>query len=214
MIERKEIKCTVVSFVPFELIESKPGCYPPTFRIPASDTKIPSVIHVGKTFHGVYLDETRGSLRVENSVETVCDSIVNDYIFSNIGVSENDPESRPGLFWIPGEHTAGEVLSRFPEECELAKRQNIKWFESCCRIADNDFAKYRQHNVVSSAQRKMAELLGWDPKAHEWMMPKSSLDAKAAKCFVCFSVLNNPEQKVCHVCKAVLVKDDSLVFAN
>jgi hypothetical protein len=211
MTERKEIKCTVVSFVPFELIETKPGCYPSTFRIPASDTKIPSVLHVGKTFHGVYLDETRGSLRVENSVETVCESIVRDYTESQLGVSD---DSRPGIFWVPGEYTAGEVMMKFKDDCEKAKADNKLWFETCCRIADNDFAKYKQHTVVSSAQRKMAELLGWDPKAHEWMTPKSVMDSKAAKCFACFSVLNNPEQKVCHICKAMLVKDEELEFAK
>jgi hypothetical protein len=209
--KNKEFKCTVVSFVPFELVETKPGCYPPTFRIPKSDTKIPSILSVGKTFHGVYLDETRGSLKVENASDLVARAIVEDYVTSQLGVSD---DARPGIFWVPGEYTAGEILQRFPEECEEAKSNNQKWFEACCRIADNDFAKYKQHNVVSSAQRKMAELLGWDPKAHEWMMPKSVLDAAKEKCFACFSPLNSPEQKVCHVCKAVLVKDDSLVFAN
>ncbi len=211
MVERKEIKCTVVSFVPFDLVETKPGCYPPTFYIKASDTKIPSILHVGKTFHGVYIDETRGSLKVENSPDVVAESIVNDYVNSNLGISD---DAQPGIFWIPGDWSVTEILQKFPEECKRAQTQNEEWFRACCRIADDDFNKYRQHNVVSEAQRKMAVLLGWDPKAHEWMMPKSVIEANMDRCFACKSVLNASDQKVCHVCKAILVKDDNLVFAN
>lgn len=206
-----EIKCTVVSFVPFELLEKKPGLVPPAFLIEASDTKIPSVLHVGNSLHYVYLDATRGSLPVEGPSNKIARSIVDDYISSQLGVTE---VSRPALFWVPGMYTPGEILQRFSAECKEAQALQMNWFEACCRIADDDFAKHKQHNVVSSSQRKMATYLGWDPKQHDWMMPKSVSDARSPKCFACYSVLNNPEQSICHVCKAVLKENKELVFAS
>lgn len=206
-----ELKCTVVSLVPFELLESKPGLIPPAFLIEASDGVTPTLLHVGNSLHYVYLDDTRGSLPVRGPSDVVARSIVTDYIESQLGVGDN---ARPGIFWVPGEWNLAEVNIKFKDRLEEAKRAQENWFINCCRIADDDWNKYHQHNVISNSQRKMAVMLGWDPKQHEWMAPKSVTDASSAKCFACYSPLNNPEQMVCHVCKAVLKKSDELTFAN
>lgn len=206
-----ELKCTIISLVPFELLEYKPGLIPPAFLIEASDGETPTILHVGNSLHYVYLDDTRGSLPVRGPSDVVARSIVTDYIESQLGVGDN---SRPGIFWVPGEWNLAEIRIKFKDQLEKAKKDQENWFTACCRIADDDWNKYHQHNVISSAQRKMAVMLGWDPKQHEWMAPKSVQDASSAKCFACFSVLNNPEQMVCHVCKAVLKQSPELSFAK
>lgn len=207
----EELKCTVVSLVPFELLEYKPGLITPAFLIEASDGVTPTLLHVGNSLHYVYLDDTRGSLPVRGPSDVVARSIVTDYIDSQLGIGDN---ARPGIFWVPGEWNLAEVNIKFKDQLETAKKCQEQWFINCCRIADDDWNKYHQHNVISSSQRKMATMLGWDPKQHEWMAPKSVIDAQSAKCFACFSPLNNPDQLVCHVCKAVLKKSEELTFAQ
>lgn len=209
--DNNELKCTVISLVPFQLLESKPGLIPPAFLIEASDGKTPSILHVGNSLHYVYLDDTRGSLPVRGPSDVVARSIVNDYIESQLGIGD---DARPGIFWVPGEYNLTEIKIKFSGELETAARVQEQWFLNCCRIADDDWNKYHQHNVISSAQRKMAVTLGWDSKQHEWMAPKTVSDVNSAKCFACFSVLNNPEQSVCHVCKAILKPSEELTFAK
>lgn len=206
-----EIKCTIVSFVPFELLEIKPGLIPPAFLIEKSDGINPTILHVGHSLHYVYLDDTRGSLPVRGPSDLVAESIVRDYVDSQLGIDEG---SAPGIFWVPGEWNVTEIKIKFPElwKNALAKQEN--WFRNCCRIADDDWNKYHQHNVISSSQRLMAEMLGLDPKEHIWMSPVVVNKSDIPKCFACFSVLNDPNQSVCHICKAVLRPSEELTFAK
>src|ERR1035437_2275670 len=204
------LKCTIVSLVPFELLEYKPGLVPPAFLIPASDGKIPSIIHVDNSLHYVYLDSTRGSMPVIGPSNVVAKSIVNDYIDSQLGI---DDDARPGIFWIPGEYKLSEVQLRFKSLIEKAKIQQENWFRNCCRIADDDWHKYHQHNVISKAQRLMATMLGWKPEQHEWMAPASSLTS--VLCPACQSPVK-PDQVVCQTCRAVLKPEEykKLTFAT
>jgi hypothetical protein len=75
-------------------------------------------------------------------------------------------------------------------------------------IADNDWQKYHQHNVISSFQRKAAELIGWTWKEHEWMSPMTTI--KSSACPSCG--LSVPDGVViCSNCKCVI---DSEKFKN
>jgi len=198
-----EVKCTVVSFVPFELLEAKPGLIPPAFLIEKSDGKTPTIIHVGNSLHYVYLDDTRGSLPVRGPSDIVAESIVRDYVDSQLGIDEF---SAPGLFWVPGEYTIAEIKVKFKDEIKSALDKQHNWFTNCCRIADDDWNKYHQHNVISSAQRLMAEMLGYSAVEHPWMAAVRK--SEMPKCNACFSLLNDAAQTVCHVCKASLVQKE------
>src|SRR6185369_11850581 len=129
-----ELKCTVVSLVPFELLEYKPGLIPPAFLIEASDGVIPTLLHVGNSLHYVYLDDTRGSLPVRGPSDAVARSIVNDYIDSQLGISD---DAKPGIFWVPGEWNLAEINIKFKDQLEKAKVEQKNWFINCCRIADD-----------------------------------------------------------------------------
>src|SRR5271170_7711776 len=91
------LSCTVVSFFPQDIKESKPGLVPPSFFIPASDMKTPSLLKVGTCSHFVYMDESRGSLMVKDPSDIVAKSIVEDFCSSQLGIAE---DASPGLFWI------------------------------------------------------------------------------------------------------------------
>lgn len=208
--ESNALVCTVVSFVPFRLKEDKPGLVPPYFLIKESDTIDPQVLHIKKALHYVYLDDTRGSLQVRDSPDEVARSVVEDYIGSQLRVDEN---SRPGLFWVPGKWSAAEVKIKFKDKiAEVLKKQN-SWFVQICRLADDDWNKFHQHNVVSDFQRKAAHLIGWRREEHEWMNAKSTEGSKT--CPSC-SMLNAPNIVVCPSCKCILdpEKYKTLTFAT
>jgi hypothetical protein len=43
-------------------------------------------------------------------------------------------------------------------------------------LADNDWNRYHQHNVVSDFQRKCADFIGWSAAQHEWISPMTTVD--------------------------------------
>jgi hypothetical protein len=204
-----ELVCTVVSILPWELSEEKPGLVPPRFIISASpDALTPVCTYVGTSTHYIYLDDARGSMPVRNPPDWVCRAIVNDYVSSQLGTSD---KAKPGLFWLSGRVTPGEVRHdrQYPEVIE---KQN-RWFVELCKIADDDWNKYHQHNVISETQRMVAQIIGYRPEQHEWMAPRTTL--QSTRCPSCAQLL--PEGVVvCSNCKCVIDAErfKTLTFAS
>lgn len=166
------LESTVVSLVPFEITAHKPGLYPPYFHIKASDMKRPELLPVGTAYHFTYLDETRGSLRIPDPSDIVARAIVDDYINSQLSV---DDEAAPALFWVPEKLNVDEVLDIY--KVEIARRliKQKKWFLNVSILADTDWTRYHQYNVISAFQRKCADFIGWNSKEHEWMSPQTTM---------------------------------------
>lgn len=196
----EKLGCTVVSYVPLIIHEEKPGLYPPRYDIKASDMKIPSILHVNTADHFVYLDQDRGTLRVRNGSDVVAKSLVDDYISSQLGV---DDTARPALFWTTGIHTSAEIMTAFKLRVPEMLDKQRKWFINICVIADNDWNKSHQHNVVSDFQRRLAEIIGWQPDQHEWMIPHSSLATE--RCPACQTPVV-PGLAICPSCRCILDK--------
>ena len=196
------LKCTVVSLVPFDIREEKPGLIPPRFFIPKSDGKIPTIIHIDTGTHFVYLDENRGHLQVKNPSDVIAKSIVHDYCHSQLGT---DDESSPALFWIADDLTLEEVMEKHKIEIEKKKRAQRRWFVNLVKIADDDWRKYHQHNVISDFQRTIAEFLDLNPKEHEWMAPMQMLQEMNKNCPYCYTSIPK-EAPVCSNCNRVLDK--------
>lgn len=194
--------CTVVSFFPFPLLEEKPGLIPNRFQIPASDTHKPQVLKVTKAMHYVYLDETRGSLQVRDSPDEVARSIVDDFSNAQLGIGEG---AKPGLFWVNGDYSAEQIEKEFKQEIVQAKVAQMKWFQAICRIADDDWNKYHQHNVVSDFQRKAAHLIGWKPEEHTWMNARAL--ENSIKCPSCLTVVDGATV-LCPTCKRILKPEE------
>lgn len=194
------LTCTVVSIIPFAITEFKPGLIPGTFHIPASDGKVPVCVVVGDAKHNVYIDETRGSLPVRDASDEVARSIVEDFKDSQLGISDG---CHPGIFWVPGSWDAVRVVKELPAELLAASLAQKRWFIEITKIADNDWNRYHQHNVISDFQRKAAELLGYTKEAHEWMAP--SLILASQRCPACNTSVS-AGIVVCPNCRCVLDK--------
>lgn len=196
--------CTVVSLVPFPITEEKPGLIPMRYYIPASDGKKPQTLIIKGAVHHIYIDETRGSLPVKDAAEDVARSLVQDYTSAQLATNEN---AGPGIFWLPGVIESDDIESKFPNQLLNAALRQKNWFTLVCRIADDDFAKYHQHNVVSDFQRIAATFLGLNPEEHIWMNPKEALkEVPKESCFACGSPVNI-NIAVCPVCKCILDKE-------
>lgn len=202
--------CTVVSLVPFPIREVKPGLIPGTFEIPAAQNETPTCITVDKAMHYVYLDETRGSLQVRDSPDEVARSIVDDFVNSQLCISE---DCRPGLFYLVGNYTPVEVKAKFKDRLEDEIRIQRNWLQAIARMADDDWNKYHQHNVVSDFQRIAAKLLSWRPEDHPWMSNRTV--AESNRCPSCMT-LTDKGVVVCPNCKAILdpEKYKTLQFAK
>jgi|ERR1035441_1780862 hypothetical protein len=174
------LESTVVSLIPFEIRSHKPGLYPPYFYIEASDMKTPKLLHVDTAYHFLYMDETRGSIKVPNPSDVVARAIVDDYINSQISI---DDEARPALFWVPERLTVEEVQEKCKIEIIRYLLKQKKWFLNIAMLADNDWSRYHQHNVISSFQRKCADIIGWTSQEHEWMSPQTTM--RSSSCPYC-----------------------------
>jgi hypothetical protein len=194
------LRCTVISLVPFDIREEKPGLVPPRFFIPASDGKTPQIIHVDTATHFVYLDENRGHLQVKNPSDVIAKSIVHDYCHSQLGL---DDEAGPALFFVPEDLTLDEVMKKYNVEIARKLRRQRKWFVNLCKVADDDWRKYHQHNVISDFQRTCAELLGLNPKEHEWMDAMGMMNNLNKYCPYCYMSIPK-EAPVCSNCSRVL----------
>src|SRR5215831_6767885 len=193
-----DLYCTVVSLVPFEIREEKPGLIPSSFYLPASDMKTPSILKVGTARHYVYLDQDRGHLPVRTPSTELATAIVRDYITAQQRV---DPEAQPALFWLPGALTAHDVLKEYSDRVLEALLRQSSWFVAVCQQADDDWTKYHRHTVVSDIQRKMAQILGWNPEQHEWMSP--NVTAIGTRCPAC-GTLAMMGAAVCSQCQCIL----------
>src|SRR5580765_8304096 len=100
---------TVVSILPVQIDESKPGLLPGQYIIPGVKDPMEDVevLHVFRAKFPVYLDENRPALIVPAPSDTVANSICVDYKVSmpgfEVGISE------PGLFWARGMFSAKSV---------------------------------------------------------------------------------------------------------
>lgn len=205
-----DLFCTVVSLVPFDIREEKPGLVPNSFFIPASDMKVPQVLKVGTARHYVYLDQDRGHLPVRTPSTEVANSVVQDYITSQLKV---EPDCQPALFWVGGDKNALQVMKEHSDLIANALARQSRWFTAVCRQADDDWAKYQRHTVVSDIQRKMAQILGWNPEQHAWMSP--NVTSVGQRCPAC-GTLALMGAVVCAQCQCILdpEKYKTLQFAK
>lgn len=200
--------CTVISIVPRAIRQEFPGLIPPVYEIPASNGTDPVCKIIGPAMHFVYLDDNRGSIKIPDSPQEVARALCEDFCNSQIGVSPDSP-GRPGVFWVNGSCLAEEVRTKHKEKYDDAVRLQAVWMMELVKMADNDWNRYRAHNVVSEFQILVARLLGWTPEQHEWM----TQEIKTLTCPSCGTPVG--KQIVCPVCRCILKPDEykNLQFA-
>lgn len=208
--EIHEPKCTVVSFIPFQLNEEKPGLLPGKFIIPEGSEDKPSITIVSGARHYVYLDGDRGSLPVRDASHEVARSICEDFSSAQLGISEG---CMPGIFWVPGEMPWREIQEKYPELIISARISHKRWMHKLIEMADDDWNRYKKHSVIADFQRTFADILKIDPKKHEWMNIQNVVDSLS--CPSCGTSYREGVA-VCTVCKCVLDKEKyaELEFAS
>lgn len=204
-----ESVCTIVSMVPRVIRQEFPGLIPPLFEMPASDGTTPVTKSVKNAMHFVYLDETRGSLRVQDSSQEVARAICDDFCNSQLGVSP-ESEGRPALFWVSGVVLPEEVKIKHKEQYNEALRTQLIWMTNLVKMADNDWNRYRAHNVVSEFQILVARMLGWSSDQHEWM----TQEIRSESCPACGTPTSG-SLIICPNCRCVLKPEEykNLQFA-
>jgi hypothetical protein len=211
----KPMKSTVISIVPWYIREFKPGLIPGDFFIPPSEGEEPVCLTVRDSIHYVYLDHTRGSMRVIDPSYVVARSIVNDY---NSAQMEATVGCHPGLFWVQGEYTPEQVKKNLAKELDLIKKIQLNWFEALVKVGDDDWEKTRQHFSISDFQRFAVKRIDPDNRRNRaWIMSSQPLvpQAEMTICPACGSDVV-VGVVLCRYCRCVLdpVKYASMQFAQ
>jgi len=192
-------KATLVSIIPQELNEDKPGLIPSFFKIPAAPLGDISILVISDCYHFIYLDHERGSIRVADPALKVANAIVFDYITCQLA---RTADAEPGLTCFPGALTKDQVkTSRASELAELRVKQR-NWFERLVSIADDEWARTGERRGISDLSRMGAKSLGLDkPWIRAVPAEISKVDMKP--CPFCMEKI--PAQAiVCRVCRGVI----------
>lgn len=187
---------TVVSLFPLPVHEKKP-LIPSIYDIPASREELRPellVIHEGR-FH-VYLDEFRGMMTIKTPAMTIAESIVRDFMDSQYMAGE---DARPALWCLPGEwsifeFSAGEQYERILKEHAI----QLEWFKRLIMIADDEWAKFHQHRMITEVQKIAATRMKVN---REWAIeytPENNIDCPAC------GVLLNKRVAVCKDCGCII----------
>jgi hypothetical protein len=192
-----QFKCTIVSFLPFDVREPKPGLNPGEFFIPASDGKVPSVLVVSEGTYGIYLDGDRGTLRARTPSTEVARSVFQDYISAQLATAD---DAQPALFALPGALTSEDVLKEFPEDVKEALARQDNWFSRLVKMADDSWNRYHQHGAITDLMRFAARSLELEK---EWLNFTKQEVPQELKCPACFVTLNDAKQAICQSCGCV-----------
>lgn len=151
-----QLKATIISLFPLEIAEHKPGLYPGYYVIPAAPMGEFSFLIVGDA---VYYQETKNDIMtsVKTSFHVMADSIVNDFKGSHIGRIPDVAE--PGVFWVPGSYTKGQIQMTFPDMLIEYEQRQLNWFKELVKIADDTYSRTQRHTSVSALQRLAAQRL-------------------------------------------------------
>jgi len=155
----------------------------------------------------LYLDHDRGSISIPQSPLKVARSVVNDWVEALLGVGE---DAKPGIMAVVGDYPAEAAAITFDAEIKALRAQQVNWFKNLVKIADDDWARFRQHKMITDLQRYACTALNID---REW-----NIDVKEeaiVKCPACQSVMP-ASSVVCPNCRCVMNKEayDKLTFAG
>jgi hypothetical protein len=198
-------KSTVVSTLPFELVEPKPGLIPSIYVIPSAKGSDFSYLHVADGHHLVLIpltDSKTPPMRVTDTSERISQSLIDDYVNASLSIdytpNENGSIAIPGLFWVEGALNRDEIVARHSDRVKAAKNNTMAWFERLVKLADDDWAKNESHRTITDLQRKACTYLNID-RAWNFDIFKQLSNL----CWACKSIVN-PLAIICHECNAVL----------
>lgn len=203
---------TVVSILPVDLVERKPGLYPSEFRVPKADVGDFTLTLVSRCHHKVYLDDTRPVLIVPDPSDMIANSICLDWKSGAGGYNPHDG-IEPGLDWVDGNYVLNEKDEVDPKLKgaframfgallrEMEEKQN-RWFTWLVAEADDMWGKYHAHKFITPIMKSAANRLG--VTARDWQIEQEVRDfLRLVKCRFCFADVH-PEAVICASCQGVL----------
>lgn len=176
------MEATVVSFLPWALNELKPGLIPEQYYIPPCEGDKPAILHVNDAKSNLYVRDGK-TYPITHLADEVANAIVSDYYRAQLQADDN---ARPALFWVYGKLTADEVMGKYNKEVALAKQRQNAWFVKLIQLADDDWARYGQHRMITDLQRHAARSLGW--LTRPWMQNQEP--SEFVKCPACATLVN------------------------
>lgn len=207
--------CTVVSIVPFEINEAKPGVYPGNFKIAPGSIKEPTTVEVGESCYYLYIGEGKGdsgkdreSIKMRVLPEEMARSIVEDYLHAQMDYKLT---CHPGIFWV------NDNFDPKRHQGELANAQvvQLNWFRELVKTGDDDWEKTRQHKAISDIQRYAARALNQEKPWSIEINPNLIQAVELTECIACkFSI--RKDCIICPNCKVILNKKEyeNLMFAK
>lgn len=191
-------KSTVVSIYPFEVDERKETIQPGRFIIPPGSYEHPSLLVVGPSSWWRDVDVEQPLLEIPTSSIQIADSIVADYCKGLLACDMQN--SKPGLFYIPGQVTVKEVVTNHKKELDRAYQNQRNWYAALVKFADSMWSRSNGNPLaISDNMRIAARELGFNTK--EWLQDFQNVEM--VRCVACGS-MRNPLYPICPTCKAVV----------
>lgn len=185
---------SVISIVPVDIDEFKPGLYPGHFKIPKClDVNKPEILHVTGSVQMFQIAGQRNPLPVETISITIARAIVNDYCSSQL------VQGNPGITFMFGRISVSEILSKHKKILDELISAQKEWFINLVKLADNDWQHYKHHRVISETSRFAARALGFLDR--EWLIDLYTTGS-TTKCRWCEQVISKT-QVICHHCRGV-----------
>lgn len=143
---------TLVSLFPKQIVEDIPTYGPSQFVIPAG----PSVLVLPEVHTWQYIGENR-TLRVPVPERQVAEEIVRSFTSSRVGIESG---MSPALGLVEGAKNLKTVRELHPELINKLNGEQVAWFSTIVKRADDDWQKFRQHRQITDDQRMAAKALG------------------------------------------------------
>ncbi|SRR6266545_1926297 len=189
--------CTIVSIFPKEINEDKITIFPGKFQIDAGTPENPAILVIGSSSWWKDYDFEQPLLEIVNSSIQVADSIIKDYCNGMLGCNMGD--AMPGLFFVLGKHTVGEIKMKYSKKIDEMKVKQDNWYRILVRIADSLWARTSGNPLaIWDEMRLAARSLNLNDKP--WL--KDYQQMELVKCVACGS-LKNPSYPVCPTCKSI-----------
>ncbi len=189
---------TVVSFLPWALNELKPGLIPEMYYIPPAKNGIPGVLHIRDAKSNLYVRDGK-TYPITHPAEEVANALIGDYCNAQLQGGE---DAKPAMFWVLGKWSGEEILTKFKAEVDAAKAKQNVWFLRLIRLADDDWARFGQHRMITDLQRYAARSLGQLNKP--WM--HNLEPTEFVKCPAC-ATLVDINAAICQNCGYVTNKE-------
>jgi len=144
----------------------------------------------------VILDSDRPPLKVSTPADEVAKSVINDFCTAQLGYTH---DQGPGLFWVEDHIEEPIIRSLHDNELQRTIERQDRWFNALILQADDEWAKFHQHRMITDTQRHAAKHM---EQKREWSDPTLKVEP-TVECPVCLARVS-PRALLCGTCRVVM----------